>query len=401
MGFLSRINDAWSVLFNKDDQQGIGEHLGIGMASNSGKVITDENAIQIVSVYASVRIISESIASVPLRLMQKKDNIRIVAEDNPLNTLVKEAPNDWMSSFDWRETIQGHVCLRGNGFSLVERNQAGIPQKIYPLHPDKVGIFKLDDGSIGYSYEKEPLLSEDVLHIKGIGGDGLVGYSPIRLMRDALGLTATADEFGGQLFANGAAPGGVLKVDSDLDETQYKRLREQWNERHGGVKRAGGTAILERGMSWQAVGLNSQDAQLLETRKFQKTEIASMFRVQPHLIGDLSKATFSNIEHQSIEFVTHTIRPWAVRWEQALNRVLLTERQRQQGFYFKFNLDALLRGDIKSRYQSYQSGIQAGWLTRNEARSFEDLNPIAGLEEPLAPLNMATPSEQNGENNDE
>ena len=231
------------------------------------------------------------------------------------------------------------------------------------------------------------LRGEFVLHLRGLGSNGIIGYSPIQLHRQAIGLTQAAEQFGATLFKNNARPAAVLEHPGELGADAQTRLRKSWEELHTGLENQHRIAILEEGMKLHEVGIPPDDAQFLQTRKFQTLEIARIYRMQPHLIQDLEHATFSNIEHQGIEFVVHTLRPWLVRWEQRILLQLFLERERDE-FFAEFNVDALLRGDIASRYTAYATGRQWGWLSRNDVREKENMNPIAGGDDYLSPLNM-------------
>lgn len=353
--------------------------------SNSGIGINADNAMQVTAVYAAVRVISETLASLPLVLYRGTDRERLSA--NNLYRLLHDEPNPHMSSFEWREANQNAILLRGNAYNLVTRNEAGVATRLDPLNPDKMRVYATDDYGVAYFYDGQPLLESEVLHFKGMG-NGLVGLTPITYAREAIGLAMATEEHGSRLFSNGTNVGGILKTQSMLTDDQWSKFRERWTKMQGGLANSNKPALLEGGMDFVKVGLANDEAQFLETRKFQVSEIARFFRVPPHMLMDLDRATFSNIEHQSIEFVTHTMRPWLVRWEQTLNRTLLTANQRRQGLFFEFLIDGLLRGDIKSRYEAYSSAITTGWMTRNEARAKENMRAIDGLDDPLTPLNM-------------
>jgi HK97 family phage portal protein len=223
-----------------------------------------------------------------------------------------------------------------------------------------------------------------VLHIPGLGFDGLLGYSPIAMAREAVGLAMATEEFGARFYNQNAQPGIVLKHPNRLSNEARDNLRKSWEDSHRGLDKAHKAAILEEGMSLEKIGIPPDDAQFLETRKFQRSEIASFFHIPPHMIGDLDKATFSNIEQQSLEFVVYTMRPWLVRWEQAINQKLIL----QENYFSEFLVDGLLRGDIAARYSAYAVGRQWGWLSANDVRELENMNPIDGGDTYLTPLNM-------------
>ena len=283
-----------------------------------------------------------------------------------------------MTSFIWRETMLSHLLLWGNAYSQIIRTGRNQVAQLYPLLPDHMEVDRDSDGVLTYTYttrtgEQVTLRPEDVLHIPGLGFDGVVGYSPIALEKNAIGLGIAAEEYGSKFFANGARPSGILTHPNTVKDP--KRLRESWNSAYGGSSNANRVAILEEGMRYEPISVPNSEAQFLETRKFQVSEICRIFRVPPHLVADLEHATFSNIEHQSISFAVHTIRPWLVRIEQAMNRALLSEREKGR-YYVQFNMDGLMRGDYKSRMEGYAIGRQNGWMSANDIRILENLNPI-------------------------
>lgn len=285
--------------------------------------------------------------------------------------------------------LQGHLCLRGNAFCFIERNAFFEPTGLIPLKPWEVEVMRRKDGTAAYRYRGDVLRADQVLHLRGLSSDGYIGLSPIGMMREAIGLSLATEGHGARLFSSGARPSGILEHPGSLGPEAAKSLREGFDAQNSGTK-SGRTIVLEEGMKWQAVTMTSDDAQFLETRKFQISEIARAFRVPPHMIGDLDKATFSNIEHQGIEFVQHTMRPWVVRWEQALNRTLLTEEDKAAGFYFAFSLNALQRGDMKSRYEAYAIARTWGWFNADDVRQLEDMNDLPDGKGKiyLQPLNM-------------
>ena len=311
--------------------------------------------------------------------------------------VLHDIANTEQTSFELRELLMTHLCLRGNAYSMIEYDAAGKITALWPLNPDTVSILReAGTNTIWYDIELPDAFNREhrilpydrVWHLHGLGTDGIVGLSPISLARQAIGLAIATEEYGARFFGNGAQPGFVLKHPSVLSDDAYKRLKKSWEARHMGLNNAHKMAILEEGMTVEKLGVAPEDAQFLETRKFQNTEIARMFRVPPHMIADLDRATFSNIEHQGIEFVTHTIRPWLVRIEQGITKDLLTPSERKI-YYAEFLVDALLRGDTQSRYASYAIGRNGGWLSTNDIRYLENMNPVdGGGDVYLVPLNM-------------
>lgn len=345
--------------------------------SPAGKHVNPRSAMQTTTVYACVRVIAETIASLPLHVYAQKGCGREKAYSHPLYRLLHDEPNSEMTSFTWRETLMAHLLLWGNSYSQIIRDGRGRVVALYPLLPECMTVDRDSRGHLMYTYNKDgaevPLRPEDVLHIPGLGFDGVMGYSPIALERNAIGLGIAAEEYGSRFFANGATPSGVLTHPGTVKDTS--RLRESWNVAYGGSGNSGKVAILEEGMKFEKVSIPNNEAQFLESRKFQVNEICRIFRVPPHMVGDLEHATFSNIEHESINFGVYTIRPWLIRLEQAMNKALFS-KQDKGAFFVSFNLDGLLRGDYKSRMEGYAIGRQNGWLSANDIRDLESMNPI-------------------------
>ncbi len=350
--------------------------------------------MKVAAVYACVNIISQSLAMVPLVLYKGIDaeGRRLRDENNPLFSMLYSKPNAWQTSFEWRWMMQSHLLLRGNAYSeIVPSGTRGIGQLI-PLHPDRVTPFWVnrDQGKIAYKYNDPSgtdriILAEEMLHLRNLSLDGLIGLTPITLHRESIGLSMVTQEHGARVFSNGAQVGSVLKHPDKLSAEAHARLRKQFEDRYTGNGNAHKTAILEEGMTLDRIALTNEDAQYLETRVFQRQEIASIFRTPLHMIGDLEHATFSNIEQQSLEFVTFTMLPWVTCWEQAIMRDLLGGAP---GSYVKFVMQMLMRGDTPSRYASYTQGRMWGWLSVNDVRTLEDMDPINGGDVYLTPLNM-------------
>jgi HK97 family phage portal protein len=352
----------------------------------SGKSVNEFTAMQTTAVYSCVRILSEAIASLPLHIYRYKSNGKERVYDHPLYHLLHDEPNNEMTSFVFRETLMSHLLIWGNAYAQVIRDGAGRVVALYPLLPNKVEVGRDKSGEIFYTYartsDENPnfkdygtvvLRKQDVLHIPGLGFDGLVGYSPIAMAKNAVGMTLACEEYGASFFANGANPGGVLEHPGVLKDP--KRVRDSWNEVYRGTNNAHKVAVLEEGMKYQQIGIPPEEAQFLETRKFQINEIARLYRIPPHMIGDLEKSSFSNIEQQSLEFVKYTLDPWVIRWEQSLQRSLLLPREKKE-YFIKLNVDGLLRGDYQSRMNGYSIARQNGWLSANDIREMEDMNPI-------------------------
>lgn len=355
--------------------------------TTSGKPVNERTAMQTTAVYACVRILAEAVASLPLHVYEYQDDGgKKLVHDHPLYYLLHDEPNPEMTSFVFRETLMSHLLIWGNAYAQVIRDGAGRVLGLYPLLPDKMDVQRDDRGNIYYVYSRNSdenpmfkeygdirLKAEDVLHIPGLGFDGLIGYSPIAMAKNAVGMTLACEEYGASFFANGANPGGVLEHPGVLKDPS--KVRESWNSVYRGVNNAHKIAVLEEGMKYQQIGIPPEEAQFLETRKFQINEIARLYRIPPHMIGDLDKSSFSNIEQQSLEFVKYTLDPWVIRWEQSLQRSLLLPGEKGK-YFIKLNVDGLLRGDYQSRMNGYAVGRQNGWFSANDIREMENMNPI-------------------------
>ena len=355
--------------------------------TTSGKPVNERTAMQTTAVYACVRILAEAVASLPLHVYEYQDDGgKKLVHDHPLYYLLHDEPTPEMTSFVFRETLMSHLSIWGNAYAQIIRDGAGRVLGLYPLLPDKMEVQRDDRGNIYYVYSRNSdenpmfkeygnikLKAEDVLHIPGLGFDGLIGYSPIAMAKNAVGMTLACEEYGASFFANGANPGGVLEHPGVLKDPS--KVRESWNSVYRGVNNAHKIAVLEEGMKYQQIGIPPEEAQFLETRKFQINEIARLYRIPPHMVGDLDKSSFSNIEQQSLEFVKYTLDPWVIRWEQSLQRSLLLPGEKGK-YFIKLNVDGLLRGDYQSRMNGYAVGRQNGWFSANDIREMENMNPI-------------------------
>ena len=354
--------------------------------STSGKQVNERSAMQMTAVYSCVRILSEAVAGLPLHLYRYSvDGSKEKAVDNQLYFLLHDEPNPEMTSFVFRETLMTHLLLWGNGYAQIIRNGKGEVVALYPLMPNHMTVERDDKGQLYYEYQTSNdeahttkggtvrLKPTDVFHIPGLGFDGLVGYSPIAMAKNAIGMAIACEEYGAKFFANGATPGGLLEYPGTVKDPE--RVRESWNKGFGGSSNSNKVAILEEGMKYTPISISPNEAQFLETRKFQINEIARIFRVPPHMVGDLEKSSFSNIEQQSLEFVKYTLEPWLIRWEQAMSRVLISPNAKAE-FFIKFNVDGLLRGDYASRMSGYATARQNGWMSANDIRELENLDRI-------------------------
>ena len=338
--------------------------------TTSGKPVNERTALQMTAVYSCVRILSEAVAGLPLHVYRYDENgSKVKALDHPLYRLLHDEPNPEMTSFNFRETLMGHLLLYGNAYAQIIRNGKGEVIGLYPLMPTKMTVDRDNKGQIYYLYTRGSddspvddengqvyLPPEQVLHIPGLGYDGIVGYSPIAMAKNAVGMAIACEEYGAKFFANDAAPGGVLEHPGVLKNPD--KVRESWNKLFRGSANSHQIAVLEEGLKYQPIGISPEQAQFLETRKFQINEIARIFRVPPHMVGDLEKSSFSNIEQQSLEFVKYTLEPWLMR----------------------FNVEGLLRGDYASRMNGYAVARQNGWMSANDIRELENLDRIPAEE---------------------
>jgi HK97 family phage portal protein len=375
----------------------VAEWWGGSSGTASGASVTADSAMRVSAVFACVRVLAESVASLPCHLHKRTpDDGKERASGNSLYPVLKTRPNRFQTAFQFWEMAVAHAALRGNGYAEIVTAPNGRIELI-PRHPDRITPFWAPDGLPAYHYAplngpSRTILFGEMFHLAGLSDDGLSGLSPVRLHRESIGLAMATEEHGARLFSNGANPGGVLEHPGILTDEAYKRLKESWSERHAGLSNAHKPAILEEGLKWTALGMSNEDAQFLETRKYQVTDIARIFRVPPHMVNDLDRATFSNIEQQSIDFVVNTLRPWLVRIEQAISRDLILPSQ-QADYFAEFLIDGLMRGDIQSRYRAYATGRQWGWLSANDIRRLENQNPIENGDVYLSPTNM-TPANQ-------
>jgi HK97 family phage portal protein len=364
--------------------------------SYSEENITVDNAITVSGVIAIITLISQDTASLPLIYYGKRGRNRFRAYDSPYYNLLHNAPNPEHTAMQFREFVSSHVIAWGNFYAQIIADDSGVVRQLWPLRPDMMTV-KRFEGERVYIYrtsdgKERVFLQEEILHIPGFGFDGLTGMSRISLARHAIGLAMSQEKFGSKFFANDASVGVVYKHPGELTDNAYKHLSESLEEKKG-VEKSHSPIILEEGMSLERIGLPNDDAQYLESRQFQLSEINRILGpVPPHMIGDVEKSTSwgTGIDSQEQGYVNHTLRPYAVRIEQGLWLQLLLESEREEGYFFEHLFDAFLRGDIATRFASYQIGINNGFMTRNEVRARENLNPRKGLDELLMPLNMTT-----------
>jgi len=366
----------------------------VTMRTVSGARISSETALRLSAVYACVRILSESMASLPFILYRPgKNRGKVEVTNHWLYRLFHLRPNRFQNPFEWREMLMGHLALRGNAFCRIVGNANGEITDLIPIHPDRISLVLSQSQADEYSYRiidrfgnQTFLPRSAVWHLRGLSSDGMIGLSPIEMARESFGLALAAQDYGSRFFANDAKPtGGWIEYPGTFkDKPARDNFRESYQNAQGAMNR-GKVLVLEAGMKYHEVGVTNKEAQFLELRKFQVTDIARLFRVPPHMIADLDRATNNNIEQQSIEFVRYTMRPWAERWEASIRADLMLD---DEGLDCEFDFAALMRGDANSRATYYSAMVSMGALTRNEVRIAENYTPLPGLDEPLVALNM-------------
>lgn len=393
MTFWQRVRRFLRSSLSQPDEA-LREALGVSPGP-AGVVVNEKTALRASAVWACIRLLAGDLASVPLILYRRRDNGKERADSHPLYAVLHDAPNDEIDSFRFVELMMTWLLTWGNAYAEVVADEDGRVRALWPLAPWLVMPERArPNGQVVYRVQlpeggQAVLPRDQILHVAGLGYDGLVGYSPIRVAaREAIGLALATQEYGARFFSQGARPGIVLEHPGRLSDKARENLRQSWEALHGGLSRSHRVAILEEGMKLSTFGVPPEDSQFVETRKFQVTDIARIFGVPPHMIGDHEKgATYASVEQQSIDYVTHTLRPWAVRIERAIYQQLLTRLERRR-YFAEFLLDGLLRGDTVSRYRAYAIGRQWGWLSANDVRRLENMDPIDGGDQYLVPLNM-------------
>lgn len=369
--------------------------LSMGWDTNSGININPDTAMRVSGALACIRIIADTEASLPFHTYREIKGGKDKAKDHYLYPILHDEANPEMSAFTFRRTMTAHCASRGNGLAEIEFNGAGQVKALWPLNPDKVELIRekrskklvykvtLPDG------EKKPLFADRVLHIKWLSQNGLWALSPVQLQRESFGISMAAQEFMSRFFSNDASPRGALETDQALSDKAFSRLKEEFIDNHGGLDKKHRFAILEEGLKFNPISLSPQDIMLLDLMRFGIEDVGRIWGISSDMLNLPDKAaTYASVEQFGIRFTTHTVRPWTVNWDQEANRTLLTKKERKE-YFCEHNLDGLLRGDYATRTAGYNSGITTGWLTRNEARGFENLNPLDGLDEPLVQLNMS------------
>lgn len=370
--------------------------------SLTGIYVNEETSLTNVTVYACVRLLSETLASLPLVVYRRNGRGKVRAVEHPLYSILHNQPNPEMNSLTLRETLMSHLLTWGNAYVQIDWEDYTRIKALWPLFPNRVRKTR-DPQTKQIIYHYTPsdgsppvdLPAWRVLHIPGLGFDGLVGYAPITMARNTIGLAQATEEFGSRFFKNGINPSGILEHPTKMSDTAYKNLKDSFTEQYAGLGNSNKPIILEEGAKFNKISVSPEDAQFLETRKFQRSEIASFFHVPPHMIGDLERSTNNNIEQQSLEFVIYTMRPWLVRWEQAINTQLLVEDERKD-YFAEFLVEGLLRGSPVTRASFYKELFYLGALSPNDIREKENLDPITDpggdkyyIQVNMVPMDMA------------
>lgn len=401
MNFIDRVKNAATVagvVFANDGQLPPPSddfwYGAVGGLTSAGVRVTPEKAMQMATVFACVRVISEAIASLSIGVYERQEgNRKQELPNHPAYALLKYTPNDFQSRYNFMQFYAASLLLRGNAYAEKIIGYDGQVESLRPLLPNRMTTKILPNNTVRYHYNelngsKTIFLPGELFRVNGLSLDGFTGLSVIEHCRETFGGALQTQEYANRFFANDARPGGVLTSDKPMSEEVKKSNKEQWEKAHKGASNAHKVAILY-GMTWQSIGMSNADAQFLETRKFSRSEICGLYGVPPHMIGDLDRATFSNIEHQDISFYKHTVRPHTINIEQSMNRDVILE----DDVYAEFNMDAVLRGDTKTRGEFYSKALGSGgspaWMTPNEVRAKENLNPIEGGDELPKPTNTA------------
>jgi len=373
------------------------EEWVLGGRTRTGTVVTSESAMRVVAVLSCWRVLANAMSLMPLMFYRRVgDKGKERATNHPLYPVLRTRPNNWQHSVGWVKQGMMHLSGRGNAYWWKITSPLGIVEQLIPLHPDRMKIEMLGDYTLRYLYTNEMgrevrYLQDEILHIRWLSTDGVVGLNPIQQAREAIGLAASTEQHGATMFNNGASPGFALASDQPIKPEAADKVLSQWNARHQGPENAHKAAILPFGLKPVPLGMTAEDSQFLETRKYQRSEIAALYGIPPHLIGDLDRATFSNIEQQSLDFVQQTMLPWCREWEASLNRSLLSEEE-QDEYFVEFNVDGLLRADSTARAAFYTSLWNLGVLSANEIREKENMNPLEedGADLHFVQLNMQT-----------
>jgi HK97 family phage portal protein len=403
----ARIQQYKRFKLSEDPPQWFRDFVGGGTAT--GVNVTPDSAMRITGALACIRIIADTEASLPFFTYRRLARGKEKATEHYLYPLLHDAANPEMSAFTYRRTITAHVASRGNGLSEIEFDGAGRVKALWPLNPDKASLerdprtkklyyyYILPESEGGYTVR---LPAERVFHIKWLSQNGLWAMSPVQLAREPIGISLAAQEFMARFFANDASPRGALETPNALSDKAYERLKTDFDDRHGGLENKHRYAILEEGLKFNPISLSPQDIMLLDLMKFGIADVGRIWGISLDMLNENDKAaTYASVEQFGIRFSVHTVRPWTVNWEQEAHRSLLTESERKE-YFVEHQIDGLLRGDFKTRIEGYNSAITTGWMVRNEAREYENMNPREGMDEPLVQMNMKQVSGKNQQDSD-
>lgn len=360
---------------------------------NGDVIVTPKSAMKMAWVYACIYVISSNVAQMPLHVMRRSGKMVETARDHPVFYLVHDEPNNWQTSYKWRELKQRHILGWGNGYTHVIRNRRGEVSELKACMPWETTLLNTGGRYTYGVYNEEGSFAvspDDMIHIRALGNDQKMGLSPILQHAETIGMGMSGQKYTSSFFSGNARPAGIISVKNDLNDNSWERLKKQWQKAAAMLRsQENKTMLLPAQLDYKALTVSPVDAQLIDMLKLNRTTTAGIFNVPAHMINDLEKATFSNISEQAIQFVRYTMMPWVMNWEQELNRRLFTRAERRAGYYVRFNLAGLLRGTPKERAQFYHYAITDGWMSRNEARAFEDMNPVDGLDEMLVSVNAA------------
>lgn len=364
----------------------------------SDVLVNPKTAMKLAAVYSCIYVISSNVAQMPLHVMRRTGKKVEAARDHPVFYLVHDEPNDWQTSYKWRELKQRQILGWGNGYTQVKRSRRGEVEQLVACMPWETTLINTG-GRYTYGVYNDAgnfaVSPDDMIHIRALGNDQKMGLSPILQHAETIGMGMSGQKYTSSFFNGNARPAGIISVKNELNDNSWERLKKQWQKATAALRQQENkTMLLPAQLDYKALTVSPVDAQIIDMMKLNRSMIAGIFNVPSHMINDLDKATFSNISEQAIQFVRYTMMPWVMNWEQELNRRLFTRSERQAGYYVRFNLAGLLRGTPKERAQFYHYAITDGWMSRNETRAFEDMNPVDGLDEMLVSVNAANTTGQ-------
>jgi len=386
LGLIESIRSVFNPI--KKDQRHEQRQLNVVPAYGGAVVVDSDKALTFTAVWSAIKLLSEAVSSLPMGVFTDDDGNKYPDTSNPLYNIIKYKPNNYQSRSTFLEKIMMDILTNGNSYVFIERNGAGKVTQLLPLNFDDVTI-TTKDGYLFYETKNGFFDSSDILHFKTLSQDGIVGLSPIDQCKNAIGWGMAVEEFGNTFFKNGAKLSGVLQTDRALSETAIDRLRNSFNNVYSSLSGANQTAILEEGLTFKPVSINPDQAQFLSSRTFSIEEVGRIFRVAPHLLYDLSKSSFNNVEMQSQEFLTFSLLPYLVKIEQEMNLKLFTSNELGKTF-IEFNVNGLLRGNVKDRSDYYRTMINIGAMSINEVRRKENMNKIEDGDKHFMQMNMTT-----------